>query len=173
MASNEYHREYYWQHKEKIDARHRAYYAKNRKKILAKNKEWQIANKERIHQRELQNAAKILRRQANQRYEIRQKILEKLGGSCARCGFSDWRALQIDHVNCDGYAQRKKYHYTAEYALILSLPKEELDKKYQLLCANCNWIKRFEHDKTKFYHRTNLKKEVIVPKQQKMRQWVE
>ena len=29
---------------------------------------------------------------------LRKKIFDSLGGVCIRCGFSDERALQVDHV---------------------------------------------------------------------------
>lgn len=74
----------------------------------------------------------------------RQRIIDALGGKCVRCGFSDVRALQIDHVNGNGAKERRQFkHYTScrimIYQKILNGSKE-----YQLLCANCNWIKRFE-----------------------------
>ena len=40
--------------------------------------------------------------------EIRKECLEKMGGKCSQCGFSDYRALQVDHINNDGYEERKK-----------------------------------------------------------------
>ena len=78
---------------------------------------------------------------------IRMATLEALGGKCVRCHFSDYRALQIDHVNGDGYEDRKvqsKKCNSSYYLLVLeSFIKEE--NRYQLLCANCNWIKRVEN----------------------------
>ena len=64
------------------------------------------------------------------------------GASCTRCGFSDKRALQIDHVNGNGMQDRKSGYYKFYQDVIASLERGE--KKYQILCANCNWIKRRE-----------------------------
>jgi len=66
------------------------------------------------------------------------KAITKLGGKCAICGFSDERALQIDHIKGGGIQDVKKHgnHYTM-YKHILENPDG-----YQVLCANCNWIKR-------------------------------
>lgn len=72
----------------------------------------------------------------------RAQILALLGGRCRRCSFSDARALQIDHVDGGGKRDAGKggLHY---YRRVLkSLKREEI--RYQLLCANCNWIKRAE-----------------------------
>ena len=73
------------------------------------------------------------------RYKKRIELLGFLGGKCIKCGFSDWRALQIDHINGNG-AKDKIRNYTKDYNRIKENPE-----KYQLLCANCNWIKRYEN----------------------------
>jgi hypothetical protein len=70
----------------------------------------------------------------------RKLSLELLGGKCVKCGFSDTRALQIDHVNGGGTKERVKDSRIAEKNVINGNTTD-----YQLLCANCNWIKRFEN----------------------------
>jgi hypothetical protein len=73
----------------------------------------------------------------------RTNLIERLGGCCTRCGFSDERALQIDHINGGGCIELSNglNHSTAEYYnKVIENPD-----LYQLLCANCNWIKRFEN----------------------------
>jgi hypothetical protein len=82
--------------------------------------------------------------QRKYRNKIRMKIIELLGGKCVRCGFSDIRALQIDHVNGDGYKDRRRYNCDVKYRKTLKEIKDG-SKRYQLLCANCNWIKRWEN----------------------------
>jgi len=73
---------------------------------------------------------------------IRQRLIDILGRKCVRCSFNDWRALQVDHVNGDGRLERIRLNNVSKlfYAVL-----EEPDK-YQLLCANCNWIKRYEQN---------------------------
>lgn len=63
-----------------------------------------------------------------------------LGGKCVRCGFSDSRALQLDHINGGGL--RDKRSTATRYRQILS---GKSVGEFQLLCANCNWIKRAEN----------------------------
>lgn len=71
--------------------------------------------------------------------EIRLQALSMLGSKCVECGFSDTRALQIDHVNGGGKQEAKKLGgFQRIYRKIVS---DGIDN-YQLLCANCNWIKR-------------------------------
>jgi hypothetical protein len=44
----------------------------------------------------------------------RQELIMVLGGHCIKCGFSDWRALQVDHTNGGGAKERR----TADYKKI-------------------------------------------------------
>lgn len=84
------------------------------------------------------NKVQLGANQAIRRHTYRQKLINDFGGKCVKCGFSDWRALQFDHVNGNGSTMNKKLgSYRNKY--IRKHPKQ-----YQLLCANCNWIKRFE-----------------------------
>lgn len=68
-------------------------------------------------------------------------LIEAMGGACERCGFSDPRALQIDHVGGGGAREPRARHGKkwAEYVLA---HRDE----FALLCANCNWIKRAENE---------------------------
>lgn len=75
------------------------------------------------------------------RKALRLQVVAKLGGSCVRCGFSDWRALQVDHVNGGGKGDRANAKTYERFYVIVLADKLGL---YQLLCANCNWIKRYE-----------------------------
>ena len=72
--------------------------------------------------------------------KLRQEVIKKLGGKCVRCGFTDVRALQVDHVNGGGTREKKSLSSLAFTHRIL----EDTKGNYQLLCANCNWIKRYE-----------------------------
>ena len=76
---------------------------------------------------------------------LRDMVLDKLGKVCCRCGFSDIRALQIDHIHSDGCSERKRYGNSSwtNYKNILASIKNG-EKRHQILCANCNWIKRYE-----------------------------
>jgi hypothetical protein len=78
----------------------------------------------------------------------RKYAVDLLGGKCVRCGFKDRRALQIDHVNGNGAAERKQYGMRAlEFIYERRFAGETAD--YQLLCANCNWIKRSERNEAR------------------------
>ena len=77
--------------------------------------------------------------------KVRQEVLSFLGNRCMKCGIDDFRVLQIDHINGNGYKERKQFKLDGNgtikyYRHILEVRGEG----YQLLCANCNWIKRYE-----------------------------
>lgn len=61
---------------------------------------------------------------------------------CNKCGFKDTRALCLDHINNDGFRQRKiGITGTAMYLWVI---KNNFPKGFQVLCANCNLIKEIE-----------------------------
>lgn len=76
-------------------------------------------------------------------WRIRSATLALLGGKCVQCGFSDVRALQIDHINGGGNKDRRSSGGPSTYYGIVQKSFSNGDGKYQLLCANCNMIKRF------------------------------
>ena len=73
--------------------------------------------------------------------ESRKEILSCLGGKCKKCGFNDYRALQLDHINGDGNKDRKLHMNSYKFYKHV---KENISN-FQILCANCNWIKRYEN----------------------------
>ena len=73
----------------------------------------------------------------------RKKVFEILGNVCTKCGFSDVRALQIDHINGGGTRWRNAHKHNSSYYTEVDVIKNN-GQGYQLLCANCNWIKREE-----------------------------
>lgn len=63
---------------------------------------------------------------------------------CAYCGFTDVRALCLDHINDDGAAIRKGQSTWAGWRLARKLGMPD---GLQVLCANCNLIKEIERKK--------------------------
>jgi len=85
----------------------------------------------------------IRQRQTQYHKKNRENLFSLLGDKCCRCGFKDKRALQIDHINGGGIKERKLFNAKDFHRVVLkSITNKE--SKYQLLCANCNWIKRHE-----------------------------
>lgn len=82
----------------------------------------------------------IRARNEKNRVAWRHKLIDFFGGKCVKCGYTDERALQVDHVNGGGRKDRDR-KTTGFYKRVM----EDKTHKYQLLCANCNWIKRMEN----------------------------
>ena len=140
---------YYQKHKEKILKRTNANYHSHPEK----NKEYEENRKDE----------RIIRGQST-RKKYRTIIFQRLSDNEIKCsnhnclvpgGCKDIRALQIDHIHGGGNLQWKKLGLAdfQRYKYLVNLPVKELKKDYQVLCANCNWIKKYEkgevnqHDK--------------------------
>ena len=80
---------------------------------------------------------------ANYRQELKAKIIARYGGACRRCGFDDSRALQIDHINGGGTKEHRERK--TQFGFMRKVLLAEPNTEYQLLCANCNQIKRYEN----------------------------
>jgi len=115
---------YYSKHRDEILKRRRKYYWANRDEQVARSRAYNQRNP----------SWKRLRKK-------RLEAIEKFGGKCSRCGFSDWRALQFDHRDGNGTKDRKLHRHNnfGYYNYVMQNPQ-----KFDLLCSNCNWIKRFE-----------------------------
>ena|SRR3990167_6231176 len=96
------------------------------------------------------NNPKWVKKRTNYVYEYykqkRKDALKVLGSCCVKCGFDDWRALQIDHINGGGTKAPKT---GAGYLKNVIKSYENGENKYQLLCANCNFIKRYTNNEVK------------------------
>lgn len=118
-------------------------YLRNKEKRNAYNREQYKLLKQDPHKlrhlRDLQNSSRRKRH-----LTARQLLIERLGSTCKVCGFTDWRALQIDHVFGDGYLERQKDRSMNPLDDKKKIRDGFESGKYQLLCANCNWIKRYE-----------------------------
>lgn len=69
-------------------------------------------------------------------------VMEHYGKACAWCGFGDWRALTIDHVDGDGAEHRKKVISANLYRWLI---KNNFPPGFRILCMNCQFIKRHEN----------------------------
>lgn len=119
----EYHRNY-----------NREYRKRNRDVLNEKRRRWNLLNK---------NERKQSNRAINQ--GMKALVLTHYGNgkcSCVKCGFSDLRALSIDHIDGGGTNHRKKIHQSNFYWY---LKEDNFPEGYQTLCMNCQFIKRDEN----------------------------
>lgn len=127
--------------------RFRAWARVNRDKIAASGKAYRATNhavlQEKRAQYYLANREAISKRAATWRAALRYGALVRYSGSdppkCVSCGFDNIKALQIDHVDGDGLLERKNH---PNDATMLGLKRRGYPPGYQVLCANCQWVKR-------------------------------
>ena len=138
--------------------RHQKFYANHREELKAQQKEI----KQNMTEEQLEDKRKYERNYSktekfkNHRSGYYKKLIEKikleiyklLGSQCVnpysqhKEPYIDIRALQIDHINGGGRQHRKQMGSTIKfYKYVLAHPEE-----FQLLCANCNQIKRKENN---------------------------
>jgi hypothetical protein len=139
-------KEYYKNNKDEFAKRRRKYYEENKDEIFAGQKKYFQEHKKEIYAQRIRLTT-----------QKRTTIIEKLGGKCTRCGFTDIRALNIDHINDDGAKERIGYNNRMFYDKLLKMTDEELFSRYQVLCANCNSIKRLEKLEQYKEYNANLK----------------
>lgn len=101
--------------------------------------ECRICRRQRNVRYRAQNLAACRRRGVVFYHKLRTEVLELLGARCGRCENNDPRVLQLDHLFGGGSRERRAIRTNCSYKRALEYPEE-----YQILCANCNWIKRAE-----------------------------
>lgn len=110
----------------------KTYYQEHKQEVKIKVLNWRAKNPEKY--------AAIIRK-SQKKYRL--AIIGMLGNKCIRCGFTDIRALQIDHIDGKGYEERRGLKTNRHKIILEQLMKGS--ENYQILCANCNWIKRIEN----------------------------
>jgi hypothetical protein len=78
--------------------------------------------------------------------KIRRMVIEHYSPDilCVRCKEKDYRTLTLDHIKGDGYLRRRRTGSSSNND-IWWIVKNNYPKIYQILCMNCNVIKRIEN----------------------------
>lgn len=112
----------------------RDYYQRTRNKRLAYNK---------VYGAWYEKTPRIKQRRAELRDLRRDFIFNTLGKVCVRCGFIDRRALQMDHIHGRN-GEKRLGNIDNRYRFVRKFP-DKAKEIYQILCANCNFIKMSEN----------------------------
>lgn len=75
--------------------------------------------------------------------ELKHEVLSHYSGGapqCAICGFSDIRALEIDHINGGGQKHRRETGLHGGGSFYRWLKQQGYPEGFRVLCRNCNWI---------------------------------
>jgi hypothetical protein len=128
-------------------------YQEKREKMLEICKKYRQENREKLREKQMKyrrdNIELLFKKRKKYNKNLKNLVVEKMGKKCIKCGFNDSRALQIDHINGGGTKELRSIGSKAIYRRILKMSINEMNNKYQLLCANCNWIKRYENDENR------------------------
>ena len=128
----------------------KSYYINNKLKHTMNVKEWQKTHPVNVQMIKLRNATKHRERYSQSRKlkmkEKRLLLFDILGGRiCIRCGYSnDTRALTFDHVRDDGHEDRKIHYGGYGFYTFYTKNPEIAKSNLQVLCCNCNSIKKYE-----------------------------
>lgn len=118
---------------------------------------WYWKNKELIHEKRQKVSQEFNAHQRNQRRSLKKDILshystdETKNPLCAWCGFTDIRALCLDHIDNDGETHREalsglpRGHGASGSVMYRWVKKNQYPEGFQVLCANCNLIKEFRY----------------------------
>jgi hypothetical protein len=121
---------------------------RGRSRIFAKT----LKNPEQKHAPNQSNTSTTTMKKQSNIHRLREKCLALLGPKCnwPGCTWTDPRALQIDHIHGLGGLKREPSYYT--YLDILKMDNPH--RKYQVLCANHNWVKRYENNEVPLFSQT-------------------
>lgn len=115
----------------------RAYYERNKEKIRARKAE-------QMRVRRLNFKDTFRQQGLSYRQATRERLFEMYGRTCAVCGFSDVRALTLDHIHGDGNEERRQVGEKGVYRLAL---QDYAPDRYRILCMNCQFIEHKERCK--------------------------
>jgi len=140
QEKKEYQKKYHLTHKEKW----KTYYQAHKEEWREYGKKYYQTHKEKWSTPEYKR--KFMEQRRLRIQQLRKQCIFLLGSKCSNLnclvpgGCLDTRCLHIDHKLSNGSRERRKWGNQYKfYNRVL----EHLDE-YQILCANCNWIKRVE-----------------------------
>lgn len=114
--------------------------------VKAARKRWKDKNPDKVKA----NIKRRMPRELNARIKKKDKLkLEVMTHYCkgspkCKCGYNDIRALTIDHVDGDGAEHRREIG-GGGIKLYVWLKNNNYPDGFQILCMNCQFIKRMEN----------------------------
>ena len=121
------------------------YWERNKDKLAPINRNWK--ENHRVRMAELDSKS---------RYKLKIMVFGhyKKGGilKCEHCGITDIRILSIDHINGGGASHLRSIGRRAGQGFYRWLRDNSYPAGYQVLCLNCNIIKRIENKENGIKH---------------------
>lgn len=116
-------------------------FSKSKKGLFGYDRLCKICNKK------LYEKCRINYRQKNYRYKKKFIIIAhySMGEMCCRnCRFNNIKALQVDHIKGNGAEHRRTFKYSSQ--LYEWIVKNDFPDGFQILCANCNTVKKIDNN---------------------------
>jgi len=116
------------------------------------NRKYYAENRDRLRLRKAENMRKYraerpdhyAKQSRDAKAKIRATLFEMYGQECVICGFSDKRALTLDHINGNGNKERARL---GERGVYQKARDKYAPDQYRTLCMNCQFIERHKHDR--------------------------
>lgn len=113
------------------------HYVENKDRYRKLNKEWLNQNKEHYRTYKAEWYKSKAEELKERRLFDKKIVYEAYGNKCSCCGENNIKFLSIDHVNNDGYKERKGRGGSSDQ-IMRNIIKNNFPNTYQLLCFNCN-----------------------------------
>ena len=154
--AKKYYEENYWALREKREKKDkkdylRSYYREHCEYLRELSRQNKIDNPERVKEERRRRWTRKREDVRKSLQKLRVEVFTHYGDgklACVGCGFSDTRALTLDHINNNGAEERKgKWgrFINGGVGLYRRLRKEGYPLGYQTMCYNCNLIKYREY----------------------------
>ena len=145
--SGESYRKWKEKNPEKAKKRWSEWVEKNPERARKRYKEWYYKHHEEAKEKKrmlmrkyrAEDPEKYRKQTRDAQQRKRKRIFEIYGDVCSLCGFTDKRALTIDHVKKNGAEERKKLGERGVYRRAI---EKHRPQEYRILCMNCQFIER-------------------------------
>ncbi|MDE1828411.1 MAG: hypothetical protein KGH65_04585 [Candidatus Micrarchaeota archaeon] len=143
---------YYSKNKENRKRYNKNYRIKNLETLKKRDRTYYWKNRAKIRDYKIKNSAKIVLQRKIYKEGIRQDILSHYSNSivpkCKECGEKNRLLLTIDHINENGAKERRALGKKGGIEFYIWLKRRDYPSGYQVLCYNCNWLKRYNNKET-------------------------
>lgn len=116
-------------------------YYRNQRQYIDRATKWKRDNPERDKENQRRSRGKV-------RLEVIRHYSPEV--KCKKCGFGDIRVLTIDHI--DGRTKKERENKVSGWKLYTKIRQSNYPDGYQVLCMNCQFIKRVERGEENGWH---------------------
>ena len=144
---------------------YKQWYKNTRTERIKYSHEWYLKNKARVKANSKRSKQRIYNNPTRyaeykkynalkarvERLQVKAKVMRHYSPNlkCMRCGISNIHVLSIDHIQGNGKQHRQNIGNIGGFAFYRWLHRNKYPLGFQVLCMNCQFIKRVENNETK------------------------